>query len=477
MKDIKAVIEGIVSQGRSVGSGGIAFRASSASNASRTDQPGKHEHGLDIGARRNYEHETAAKNRAADNARKREQEVAKRNKEAEQRQKEALKMAKEETVTEAEGFVYDKPIKRHVDAYSSHSTKDLRDMHDRWVKDHAVSPRGKPIGGMGHFGQDVSDKLLAVHHVLKQRGENMPDLPKHRNLGMRTYNEETVVEDTHVFHVRMKPMDTRSHRMVDTDAHVSEPVGNKPKGEKLVIRVKAADKREATNKVSKHLARNYGVHNIASIEHKGLAEETNTEKRMKIKNVARPGDPEHTSEKSTLAKTGQIKTKIIDEEKPTMSIPNFGLPSSLIDAVRQIVEKKNEDDKDPKKMTGGKTAVDLEPETDDKANDDDAAAKGKKEKKLDPVGKEDDDIDNDGDVDKSDKYLKNRRKAIGKAMKEEVEQIDEADLHKKVENLKKKGFEKVATGNLGWTHHYEHPMTGKKAKVEYGPQPNMIKSV
>lgn len=36
---------------------------------------------------------------------------------------------------------------------------------------------------------------------------------------------------------------------------------------------------------------------------------------------------------------------------------------------------------------------------------------------LDPVGKADADIDNDGDVDKSDKYLKNRRKAISKAMK------------------------------------------------------------
>ena len=38
------------------------------------------------------------------------------------------------------------------------------------------------------------------------------------------------------------------------------------------------------------------------------------------------------------------------------------------------------------------------------------------EKKLDPVGQEDADIDNDGDVDKSDKYLHKRRKAIGKAM-------------------------------------------------------------
>jgi hypothetical protein len=38
-------------------------------------------------------------------------------------------------------------------------------------------------------------------------------------------------------------------------------------------------------------------------------------------------------------------------------------------------------------------------------------------KKLDPVGKADADIDNDGDVDKSDKYLHNRRKAVSAAIK------------------------------------------------------------
>ena len=42
-------------------------------------------------------------------------------------------------------------------------------------------------------------------------------------------------------------------------------------------------------------------------------------------------------------------------------------------------------------------------------------------KKLDPVGKADADIDNDGDVDKSDEYLHNRRKTVKKAMKNEGE--------------------------------------------------------
>ena len=43
-------------------------------------------------------------------------------------------------------------------------------------------------------------------------------------------------------------------------------------------------------------------------------------------------------------------------------------------------------------------------------------AAGVKKEKLDPVGKEDGDIDNDGDKDSSDKYLMKRRKAIKKSM-------------------------------------------------------------
>ncbi len=49
--------------------------------------------------------------------------------------------------------------------------------------------------------------------------------------------------------------------------------------------------------------------------------------------------------------------------------------------------------------------------------DEKALASGLTNEKLDPVGQEDDDIDNDGDVDKSDKYLANKRKAVAKAIK------------------------------------------------------------
>ena len=47
------------------------------------------------------------------------------------------------------------------------------------------------------------------------------------------------------------------------------------------------------------------------------------------------------------------------------------------------------------------------------------------EAKLDPVGKEDDDINNDGEVDSSDEYLKKRRDTVSKAVKNEEEELDE----------------------------------------------------
>ena len=63
--------------------------------------------------------------------------------------------------------------------------------------------------------------------------------------------------------------------------------------------------------------------------------------------------------------------------------------------------------------------------------------------KLDPVGKEDSDIDNDGDSDKSDSYLRKRRQAVGaaiaaeKAKRVKKEEL-EMSLRQKVEGLNEK---------------------------------------
>jgi|MDSZ01.2.fsa_nt_gb hypothetical protein len=58
------------------------------------------------------------------------------------------------------------------------------------------------------------------------------------------------------------------------------------------------------------------------------------------------------------------------------------------------------------------------------------------EKKLDPVGQEDGDIDNDGDEDDTDSYLLNRRKKIGQAMKKEDMQYEEKKKEEE-ENVKR----------------------------------------
>ena len=90
------------------------------------------------------------------------------------------------------------------------------------------------------------------------------------------------------------------------------------------------------------------------------------------------------------------------------------------------------------------------------------------EKKLDPVGQEDGDIDNDGDKDSSDKYLSKRRKAIGKAMKEEGEIRYPTEPKKKFS--KDKNDPGVAAGRkaakeMGLKHN-EGFMPMNKAKVD-----------
>lgn len=61
--------------------------------------------------------------------------------------------------------------------------------------------------------------------------------------------------------------------------------------------------------------------------------------------------------------------------------------------------------------------------------------KGLLKESLDPVGKEDDDIDNDGDVDKTDKYLHKRRQAVGRAMKEGGEDLTADDIRDAIDSL------------------------------------------
>ena len=72
-------------------------------------------------------------------------------------------------------------------------------------------------------------------------------------------------------------------------------------------------------------------------------------------------------------------------------------------------------------------------------------------KKLDPVGKEDADIDNDGDVDKSDKYLHKRRKAIGSAIKKRAGQKLKEDIVVETNKAKVDNYKKGENGKTAVT--------------------------
>ena len=78
------------------------------------------------------------------------------------------------------------------------------------------------------------------------------------------------------------------------------------------------------------------------------------------------------------------------------------------------------------------------------------------EAKLDPVGKEDGDIDNDGDKDDTDSYLANRRKAIGKAIKQKS--MKEEEEKEDTKKLDSRGLGVTRQSGLG------KPIKDKKGK-------------
>ena len=78
------------------------------------------------------------------------------------------------------------------------------------------------------------------------------------------------------------------------------------------------------------------------------------------------------------------------------------------------------------------------------------------ETKLDPVGKEDGDIDNDGDKDDTDSYLANRRKAIGKAIKQKS--MKEEEEKEDTKKLDSRGLGVTRQSGLG------KPIKDKKGK-------------
>lgn len=124
---------------------------------------------------------------------------------------------------------------------------------------------------------------------------------------------------------------------------------------------------------------------------------------------------------------------------------------SMIDAVQSVLaeDKKlllepEDEKKDRKKNDGVKEELkgnqhELDKNHNGKLDKQDFKLLRMKKEGLDPVGKEDSDINNDGKVNKSDGYLKNRRKAISASIKKEEVKDEYA---RKVDKYLKKKYNK-----------------------------------
>ena len=87
-----------------------------------------------------------------------------------------------------------------------------------------------------------------------------------------------------------------------------------------------------------------------------------------------------------------------------------------------------------------------------------------KAKKLDPVGKEDGDVDNDGDKDSSDKYLMKRRKAISKAMKEHHQKDENGKVIEHDEEEVEEAYTVTNADKKANTKAYQNFKAGMKGK-------------
>ena len=100
-------------------------------------------------------------------------------------------------------------------------------------------------------------------------------------------------------------------------------------------------------------------------------------------------------------------------------------PSEAKTEIENILYAKMEDALELKKIDIASSMAEAKkPKKDDEEAEDDKDDDGDG---LDPVGHEDDDVDNDGDSDSSDEYLKNRRKAVSKAIKKDKAGVEESE--------------------------------------------------
>jgi len=191
-----------------------------------------------------------------------------------------------------------------------------------------------------------------------------------------------------------------------------------PEGMKnpLVFTVKAKDKEEAAFKVRKYAEKMEPKPYLGRLEFPDVTEPTKIGD-VELKEMIRAAIREQAPPSADVAKLGDKlgKASGVGSMQSKINTPQEAA-AAIVDALKGYTLKPGEDivalTKAINMIKGQKKAA-------PQPGQPGLATEARDKKKLDPVGKEDPDVDNDGDVDDSDSYLRNRRKVIGKEVKKE----------------------------------------------------------
>jgi len=169
-------------------------------------------------------------------------------------------------------------------------------------------------------------------------------------------------------------------------------------GEEVVSEMRFNDGKEGTKKRKKALEKKRGMKLDNHPQFK--TEETAPRKQKGAMAYDGPNKPASEAKDRLLARAAKKRAK--------MQMNSYKPEGELVDEMAAPAEKKKPDRKLNNALM--KKIRELNPGAGSQYE------QVVHEKKMDPVGKEDKDIDNDGDHDSTDKYLLKRRKAISKAI-------------------------------------------------------------
>ena len=195
-------------------------------------------------------------------------------------------------------------------------------------------------------------------------------------------------------------------------------------GEEVVKEMRFDDGKEGTEKRKEALRKKRGMTKKEMDKHPQFKTEEFAKTGM-AKGSGKPGGAMKKYLENAKKKKEKVKMEgYMSKDKYTHDTGGFRISQKDADEAKERIKKKTaakmkkEEFVDEKKLVFGKFGNFISGQKVKKATKDTLTPQQRRQipEGMDPVGKEDGDINNDGKKDGTDKYLKNRRDAIGKAI-------------------------------------------------------------